>query len=144
VKGLAGACGTGVCAPAPPFPFAPGPCIAQAGDVACPQSSRYSQKHLYYSGAVDGRGCTPCVCDAPTGIRCTTGAVTLYTSTAPTCGGSSQAVPTDGLCHAVMVSAAGVQTTMPAAPSGGSCAPDGGQPTGLLVPTGAETVCCQP
>jgi hypothetical protein len=143
VTGLAATCGTGLCAPVPPSPFA-SLCIAQAGDIACPPSSRYSQKHLYYSGAADGRGCTPCVCGAPAGIACTTGAVAFYTSSGPTCGGSSEAIPTDGQCHAVTVSAAGVQATTPAVPAGGSCAPDGGQPTGTLVPMGAETVCCQP
>jgi hypothetical protein len=32
----------------------------------------------------------------------------------------------------------------PAGPSGGSCSPSGGNPTGEATPTGAITVCCEP
>lgn len=139
------ACGAGVCAPAPPFPFASATCIAQSGDTACPMGSAYSQRYVFYAGATDGRGCTPCTCSAPSGIGCSTGAVTFYTQgTPPTCGGSSDAIPTDGLCHAITVSAAGIGTTTSPSPAGGSCTPDGGQPTGTVATTGAETVCCVP
>jgi hypothetical protein len=34
--------------------------------------------------------------------------------------------------------------TFTTAPIGGSCPPQGGQPTGMVMPQGAVTVCCTP
>jgi hypothetical protein len=127
-----------VCAPRPAQPFAASTCIAETGDVPCPGGG-YSDKHLFFTGVADTRGCTACTCggadnpgcaatiaDYPQGQSCV-GQRTAYL--APfSCAGVDQ--PRDFL----------VTLTS----SAGACPPSQSTPTGAATPAKPVTVCCAP
>ncbi|AGP37132.1 hypothetical protein SCE1572_23195 [Sorangium cellulosum So0157-2] len=134
------------CMPSPGEPGAPPPggfltCIFHEGDVTC--ESPYLDRHVFYGGAEDTRGCSACGCGAPEGASCTIMA----------------SVYSDGACAETLVSAV-VSSTTPfcgVTPPGvalgsksaevvavdpGACAPSGGEPTGELLPAEPSTFCC--
>jgi hypothetical protein len=125
-----------------------GPCISQAGDVACPAA--YTQKTLYYDGNAvnDTRACdgSACSCAAPTGSTCDCGAfgctVDLYTD--GSCGTQQTSVPANNTCSLVTATP-GSAKVVGATPVPGPCAPGGtATPGGGVTPTGPVTVCCAP
>lgn len=136
-----------VCVPRKPA-NASGPCIARAGQHACPAG--YAQKSVYYDGTFsDNRGCGACSCSStPTGAACgCTGSncgAALFTQ--PGCqGGFLALIPTTGACingsttePLLEIRTANVQVTNP-----GSCPPGSASPTGdVTYNQGTITVCC--
>jgi hypothetical protein len=127
------ACGAGaLCVPLPGAPLEPRPCIFRTGDVACP-GGVYSVKRVVYGDAKDDRACSTCTCGDLTGscpamIRKECASSTPLNVT--TCGSIGD--PT----NIMLVSAP--------QPTGASCPPTGGTPTGSMTPTSPTTFCCVP
>jgi hypothetical protein len=136
-------CNSGVCAPPAASSFQI--CIYQAGDQSCPSTS-YTNKQLVYGGISDTRTCTDCSCGSPDGAC--KGGDALVNGSNPPCGiGGSTIALHSGSCAGVAVSLlslSGEVTTAPKLDDAGSCAPDGGAPTGSATPTTPITVCCGP
>ncbi|MGH7440292.1 MAG: hypothetical protein ACRENE_31755 [Polyangiaceae bacterium] len=128
------------CVPVASTPFEPHFCVLMAGTNPCP-AGPYSVQHLYYGAFKDNRSCPPCTCSAPSGIDCnSSGSVT--TGSSGTCHGTTAMTSlSPGACIPI-AGVASVQVTT--APTGGSCMPDGGQPTGTVTPQGSTTICCTP
>jgi hypothetical protein len=75
-----------VCQPRPAPPFAAGLCVHQAGDVACP-AGPFTDRHVFFAGVNDTRGCTACACGPAAGGACAAsggGPVGQVTGTAAT------------------------------------------------------------
>ncbi len=90
-----GGCGVNeVCIPTPGTSQT---CIAQAGDVACPDDAGYPTQHVIGSNVTDTRGCTTCGCAFDAG-SCG-GTVTMWGDTG--CSNNSTAVPATGTCTTV-------------------------------------------
>jgi hypothetical protein len=142
---------TQACVPRPPA-GAVGPCIGHTGDYACPASTVYQTKYLFYSGAfVDTRTCTTCT-------ACTVSGSCTCDSSGGFCG---VAIYTDNLCQAatpeevdarggasctaltvtgtagVSAAAAGVGT-----PNTTNCVAGSSTPAGSISPGAKVTVCC--
>ncbi len=140
-----GGCGiASECVPRPPTGFAPAPCIEAAGDQACP-GGYPNKQNLYYdqTSYTDTRSCSACSCATPTGGACT----------------ATMAYYKDGACSVLDVMESVPKPCSPVPPSGdggveaveqlswqqvspGSCAPQGGQPTGAVTPNNPHTFCC--
>jgi hypothetical protein len=130
-----------VCVGAAPNSFA-GPCVVQAGDLACPQS--YPNKHLEYGGVSDSRGCTQCTCGLTPGTC--TGSVIFYAGM--NCGGNVTGVfALGGPCSTVTggglnpISAGTVNGGYTV--QGGSCNSNGSSPQGSATPAMPSTICCK-
>jgi hypothetical protein len=65
----AGCTGT-VCQPRPGAPFAAGMCVHQAGDLPCPSGTPFTDRHVFFAGVDDTRGCAACACGPPSGGSC--------------------------------------------------------------------------
>ncbi|WP_437716480.1 hypothetical protein WMF45_08670 [Sorangium sp. So ce448] len=135
------------CMPSPEQPGVPPPggfltCIFHEGDVTCEEP--YLDRHVFYGGAEDRRGCSECGCGELEGASCTIMASvysdgacaeqvasTLVSSRAPFCG-----VTPPGI-------ALGSKSAEVVAVDPGGCAPSGGEPTGELLPAEPSTFCCQ-
>lgn len=121
-------------------------CIAAPADVDCPASSPYTEKHLFYGGIDDTRGCMPCTCGAPAGSICAC-SISIFSDAAcsvplPLDVGVTSLAPS---CHDVPAgSALGSKSAGPSTYAPGACAPSGGEPMGTAVPTGPATFCCLP
>ncbi len=134
------------CAPnLPPPPPGFQVCISAILDRECFEP--FPQKYLTYRSRNDGRTCTPCACDAPSGSMCT-GAISIFndsgcgttplvTLTAvnggPTCG---QVPAGSGL---LSKKSEGLLTY-----TAGVCQPSGGEPTGADELVESTTFCCRP
>lgn len=142
---IGGGCGAGeVCQPKPPLPFLPGLCISKPGDNACPADT-FTQKHVFYGGAADTRGCAACACGAPTGGTCTI-QMEIYSDTmVSTCNTEITQFDAGG-CGDLNgnPNVSGRKATVTQQPTGATCTPSGGQPTGAVTPTDATTFCCIP
>jgi hypothetical protein len=136
----AGACEDGTCAALPPAPFAEQLCIAREGDHACPGAT-YTERTVAYSSVDDTRDCSTCTCGTPSGVACE-GTMDAYSSVVCNSGligswsvpGCVPWPPTGGTFY--------IQFDLD--PTGGSCAPSGGMPTGDVTPAAATTICCTP
>gem|GEM_PF-1140224 len=140
----AGACEfEGSCMPTPEAPAEAALCIWAPGDLACPSGWGYADKTLGYDSVDDTRDCTQCDCGEPAG-ECLDGAVFLQAvdsgtgaafqiESAPD-GDCSTFPPTQIVTQAVW---AGIAPTDDV-----GCEPQGGEPTGTVVPADAVTVCC--
>ncbi|WP_437942302.1 hypothetical protein [Sorangium sp. So ce341] len=135
------------CMPSAGEPGVPPPggfltCIFHEGDVTC--ESPYLDRHVFYGGAEDTRGCSECGCGEPEGASCTimasvysdgacaeTLVSALVSSTTPFCGVTPPGV------------ALGSKSAEVVAVDPGACAPSGGEPTGELLPAEPSTFCCQ-
>lgn len=136
------------CTPAPPTGDA-GPtegfltCIYHEGEQDCPAT--YPDRHIFYAGAEDTRGCAPCGCGEPIGGSCSVlasafsdGACSQFavgvvvSSEAAFCGTISPGT-------ALGSKSASVVSFDP-----GACEPTGGEPTGSVALLGAATFCCRP
>jgi hypothetical protein len=135
---VVGSCAAGqVCAPAAGLPLKKETyCVAINSVSQCP-SEYYAVARQYYTGDVDTRGCTACSCAPATGSACGNSAVHTYSDVGCTSATGTTPVPVacSTLAGARAVSFSGV-------PNGGSCAPNGGQPTGTFAPTNPYTICC--
>jgi hypothetical protein len=129
--------GGGVCLPPvdPTFSL----CIQQSGEVSCPAGTGYGNQHVEYTGVDDTRGCAACTCGSPSGISCG-GAWNIYSDGSCQTGVNSVG-PGFGPCTGYGNSGGSGQYKP--APSGGTCAPSTGTPTGSATPTGATTFCCR-
>jgi len=125
-----------VCAPRPAAQFDATVCVVLGGAQSCPAA--FPSKKTYYGSASDDRTCTACGCGAPSGASCT-GTVKEYSG--PSCNGSASTLGAPSACTPLSGKSEELTT---ATPSGGSCAPSGGQPTGSIDPTSPTTVCCAP
>ncbi|WP_437744820.1 hypothetical protein WMF39_07265 [Sorangium sp. So ce1504] len=135
------------CMPSPDQPGVPPPggfltCIFHEGDVTC--EAPYVDRHVFYGGADDTRGCSECGCGEPEGASCivmasvySDGACVeqvasnLVSSMAPFCGVTPPGV------------ALGSKSAEVVAVDPGGCAPSGGEPFGELLPAEPSTFCCQ-
>ncbi|WP_437976987.1 hypothetical protein WMF11_07710 [Sorangium sp. So ce295] len=135
------------CMPSPEQPGVPPPgglltCIFHEGDVTC--EAPYLDRHVFYGGADDTRGCSECACGEPEGASCTIMASVysdgacaeqvasiLVSSMAPFCGVTPPGV------------ALGSKSAEVVAVDPGGCAPSGGEPIGELLPAEPSTFCCQ-
>jgi hypothetical protein len=136
---VAGSCAAGqVCAPAAGLPVKKDTyCVAINSVSQCP-SAYYAVARQYYTGDVDTRACTACSCEPATGSACPNSAVYTYTDLG--CTSAHGTLPAPVACSS-FPSARAVSFNG-GAPTGGSCAPDGGRPTGTFAPTNPYTVCC--
>jgi hypothetical protein len=135
----------------PALPFSPRLCIMSSEKVPCPNSVYSQSMTLYSTDEVnDTRDCSDCSCLPPTDGSCTI--------VSPPAAG----VAYDAMCNMPLLSQSftvptsrcqplwtpGIQVsnlklTQPLTLNPGSCAAGGGQPTGVVTPTGAAvTVCC--
>jgi hypothetical protein len=133
------------CMPIPTAPFHSGICIMQAGMQQCP-AGMFTDTHVFYSATNDTRGCTACMCGTATGDTCTV-TWTLYSDTAfpPACE-MQELMMGSGTCSAFSgnPSITSAKATITSPPSGGTCTPINGQPTGTVTPTNPTTFCCIP
>jgi hypothetical protein len=137
-----GGCDAGsVCTPKAGFPYATGTyCVATTGAAMCPAS--YPNGHTYYGPkGTDTRGCTPCTCGVPDGSACVGGTTTFYDQ--PGCSHNPAIEPMPTGCTN-FPDKNGSGTYSGETPSGGSCLPSGGIPSGTFTPdpTSATTICC--
>ncbi|HXX68022.1 MAG TPA: hypothetical protein VEK07_12600, partial [Polyangiaceae bacterium] len=139
----AGACEAGICVPPIESPFESAYCIIYADIVACPDAG-YAARHAYdaglpyYTSVIDTRTCTPCGCEAPTGVSCALDAGTSTDSDQGMC------VAPTAYSGCTAAGPAQIFATATAAQQGGSCTttPDGGQAVGAVLPTAPYTICC--
>jgi hypothetical protein len=132
-----GVCDAGeICAPTTGLPFESAHCVAQAGTASCPAG--YPVRHVYFASFSDSRGCTPCGCAPPTDASCGGGTVAFYNDTACTAPAFTATAPQ---ACTNLGGPKGAKFSG-ATPSGASCAPDGGAPTGAFTPTTPTTICC--
>jgi hypothetical protein len=132
-----------ICLPKPPAPFEGGICIRQDGDVpTCP--ANFANKHVFFGGATDNRGCGACSCAAPSGGSCEV-TVQVHSNNACTSQVANLVTSAAGDCEAIVPAnpeIRGRRSTVTKPPSGSTCNPAGGQATGMAVPTGPVTFCC--
>jgi hypothetical protein len=140
---VGGGCDDGkVCVPPPEVGFGEGACIVQAGESKCPEGP-YSVGTIVYQGVEDGRACAPCTCAPALGATCPGGVSYLYSD--QNCTTQVASFAHDGNCAALGGSlyASSFRYVPPlGGPSGGSCTPSQGQPTGQADPKEPLTVCC--
>jgi hypothetical protein len=137
-QSAAGCTANQVCVPGAGTPFESTFCVLKAGNNTCP--SPFTNQHLYYSDISDGRGCTPCTCGPATGVDCNSLAhVTGWSNSTCVTGKGSDYSPLPVSCgpigtsHYVMLSTG---------PTGGTCTPSGGTPTGGVGAANLTTICC--
>jgi hypothetical protein len=132
-----GGCNAGeVCAAASDPAFEPTTyCITQTGTWTCPVG--YAAPRTYYDGFVDTRGCTPCTCGSPH-ATCTGG--TFEGNNGSACTGTLIPLPVPTVCSNLGGAKSALISGLIL--DGGSCAPEGGAPTGTFTPTTSTTICC--
>ena len=127
-----------VCVPGAGSPFESTFCVLKAGNNTCP--SPFTNQHLYYSGITDTRGCTPCTCGSPSGVDCNSNAhLTTWSNTSCNTGKGGDFSPLPLSCGAIGASHYAMLTT---SPTGGTCTPSGGTPTGGVTAANLTTICC--
>jgi hypothetical protein len=150
VNPLLQACGPptaiGACAPLPPS-AAFKVCTLRPGeptDLDCPDG--YPEKFVAYKDFIEGRTCSSCSCDAPTGSTCT-GSITIFNNGA--CSGLplvvSAAIDAVGSqCLDVKPVGAALLSKSASPPTftAGACVAEGGTPKTSAVPHVAEVICC--
>jgi hypothetical protein len=142
---VGGGCGAGkACLPKPASPFVSGLCIYKLGDQECPATD-FTDKHVFYGGADDTRGCADCSCGAPAGSTCSA-SIDFHSETqANTCTTKIATLVAGGCVDLVGNPVVGSKTaTITQQPAGGSCTPGGGGPKGDVTPVDPTTFCCAP
>jgi hypothetical protein len=118
-----------------------GACVRRDGIHGCP--SGFPIPLTTYNDASDDRGCSTCSCAAGS-VTCSGGAFTVYGDT--TCqGGSDPELTVSGTtCESArsQLDQWGGSYRAVAGTMSGTCAAQGGQPTGSVAPSGAVTFCC--
>ena len=123
--------------PVPDAPFSR-VCIHKAGDLQCP-SADYAKRFVAYRTVVEGRSCEPCSGATANGAC---GMTWGLSGTMVQC--SVQAPPTTNAANACVTNP-GIGALVNAgamAPSGITCAQDGGTPKGSPTSTDPVTFCC--
>ena len=139
-------CGAGeLCLPAPPPSL--GFCVSQAGAATeCPAGSGYTQGPFveYPSAKAEGRTCSDCLCDPPTGGSCTQPGGFIVDSQCAT-PAAIPLVPSHCFPSTVDPIGVGAKTYSPATvASAGACAART-LAGGTVTPAGAATTfCCAP
>ena len=131
-----GGCAAGSqCVKMPSSSFDAKPCIAQAGDVACP-GAPYTNKTTVMTTIADDRSCSACTCGASGGACSAT--ITAYPS------GGCTGTPITAQVNVCTAEAANAMSlyvnsisTTPAA-----CTPSSSTPTGSATAGTPVTVCC--
>jgi hypothetical protein len=122
-------------------------CIFHNGDVDCPSdpANVYTEKHVFYAGIDDTRGCAPCTCGAPAGSVCSA-SISIYQDNACTSPLDLATVTSAGpVCHDLPVgSALGSKSASAPTYTPGACLPAGGEPTGAATGDQPGTFCCIP
>lgn len=134
-----GGCGASkLCVTTPGSPFG-GPCIVQAGDLACPAA--YPTKHLQYGSVNDTRSCTACACTYNPGTC--NGSVSFYTQSG--CNGFTGNIAIGTACSAVAIgSTASLQSSGNYFVSPlGSCSAGAVSANGTATPSSPMTICCK-
>ena len=133
------------CAPnVPPPPPGFQVCVGTLDDHTCPDE--FPDKHVFHKEFHDGRTCSPCTCEPPSGGTCT-GAISIFNDSAcgvplpltlsvgnvgPACG---TVPPGSGLAS---------KSAGPLTYTAGMCQPSGGEPTGAIELIEPKTFCCRP
>lgn len=128
----------GGCLPSLPDP-AFRTCIMKDGDNACPAAYAATRTIATDNptGLADTRTCNPCDCGASLG---TCSATTRLYPTADCTGSTFNSLVNNNSCLSVSsIHSSSVSTTTM---QGGSCFPQGGEPTGAVTPTQPTTFCC--
>ncbi|WP_437319745.1 hypothetical protein [Sorangium sp. So ce385] len=135
------------CMPSPEQPGVPPPggfltCVFHEGDVTCEEP--YLDRHVFYGGADDTRGCSACGCGAPEGASCTIMA-SVYSDGA--CADQVASSLVSSMASFCVVTPPGValgsKSAELVAVDPGGCAPSGGEPVGEMLPAEPSTFCCQ-
>jgi len=130
------------CAPAPPEGFVL--CMSVAGEgYEC--TKEYPEHFVVFDTVDDSRECSPCACSDPKGADCSA-LVSVFTDGA--CGALLGSFPVssamDNACTDLPPgSPLGSKSAKLTVDKPGSCAPSGGEPSGILQPAGPVTFCCQ-
>lgn len=111
------------------------------GDAVCPAAG-YTVKHVLYSGVDDTRDCSACSCGKVSGASCST-TLTTYAPGSSNCNGVASTLMAPIMCSNG-IAAQQTEMMLQMSPTGGSCTPAGGQPTGSATPAGPKTFCCLP
>lgn len=141
-EGGDGACVTKAASPGAGW----GLCQAIAGEGAvCP--APYVERHVVYSAYADGRACSECSCDPPSGSQCLS---RLSVHSGGTCqepaaiGGVNVTVQDAPFCFDLPAGTAlGSKVMTPPVYVPGSCEPRGGNSIGEVALLGAVTLCCR-
>ncbi len=138
----AGCNGSEVCVPRAVTNY-PELCVTQQGEHSCPSGWNGG---AVYGGSSDDRSCSPCTCSGVNGASCTTGTIIVYDQN--TCGtGGDGPIAVTQTCTDISYRTdnySGSYELLAGTLQGGSCSPNGGQPTGAINPTDPLTVCCLP
>lgn len=115
-------------------------CIRKDGQIMCPAGWTAVEA---YAGGTDDRSCGACSCSAnPT---CTGGTYQVFDSNNCDANGGNPITVDSATCRNVSgqldFGSWSIQKNPPTA--GGSCSPQGGAPTGAVMPTGQVTFCCK-
>jgi hypothetical protein len=133
-----------VCLPKPAAPFEGGICIRQDGEApVCPPGG-FANKHVFHTGFTDTRGCAGCSCSGAAGGSCEI-TVQVHSNAECTSQIANLVAGASGACANLTQSnpeVHGRKATVTKPPTGSTCTPAGGQPTGTATPTGAVTFCC--
>jgi hypothetical protein len=129
------------CVPRGGGDYTSGVCIWRDGNQQCP--FKYANTRIVLAQtATDDRACSACTCDTPTGVSCAGGSYTLFNNA--DCTGTSTPLSTT-CADATLPLSDGKGAILPKfdKPTGGSCQPQGGEPSGSVTPTSTKTICCQ-
>jgi hypothetical protein len=135
-------CSGGECTPTLPSPYLA--CVAQAGSVACPAGSAFTQQHVV--GTSVTLSCSACACNVTASCS---GKVEFFTDKACTMGELD--LPADGTCNAgPPLGAGGLGGTsfgsykyVANAPANVACTASGTTATGVAL-ANEQTICCVP
>jgi hypothetical protein len=132
------------------LPTAPGfkACVFQPGELNCPTDivNPYTERHVFFEGLMDTRGCTACACDPPAGGVCSAEVFLYGDSACATVPSYAETVLSTGAeCLDLAPGAAlGSKSASPPTYTPGACQPSGGEPTGGVTALMPSTFCCIP
>lgn len=145
-EAIPGVCDPGeTCVPAtepPPPEFRQCIFYERDGDPRCPDN--YPEKHVFYGGVADTRGCTDCECLQTAASACEA-MVTSYRDESCQRQIITASVTNEVSCHDVPsgMGLKGISATW-TTNQPGTCTPKGGEPYGQVTTVDARTFCCQP
>jgi hypothetical protein len=121
-------------------------CVKQPGAAtACP-SGYPSGPQIFYTGFIEGRGCTACTCSPPGGATCTIASPAIDTFEEPGCMMSDLTLSAPTACTQVAGDFSIELVASPMLTGTPSCSVvvGGGMPTGTATGSGATSFCCLP
>lgn len=128
------------CTPIPSDPYFTPMCIWADGELPCPPDSAYTERQVFHRSAQEGRGCSDCTCEPPTG-PCTGATIELWTGYS--CTGSSIETLEAGGCSDGGAGGLirGINYAPGSLPSS-QCEASSVTPTGQATPAEPVTFCC--